>query len=183
MWKLIVFGVGTIILIYVSRASLRVSRSHGFFRFFVWECILALFLINVDFWFQNPSSWHQVISWVLLFSSLVPLIFGVYTLRSQGKPVKNRANDSALYGFEKTSQLVTTGIYQYIRHPLYSSLLLLAWGIFFKQPGWISGPLIVAATFLLVATAKADENECTQFFGESYLEYMQHSKRFIPFVF
>jgi protein-S-isoprenylcysteine O-methyltransferase Ste14 len=48
---------------------------------------------------------------------------------------------------EKTTILVTTGAYRYIRHPLYSSLLFLAWGIFFKAPSWPGGLLALAATF------------------------------------
>jgi len=42
---------------YVSRASLAVPRFHGFYRFFAWECILALFFLNfVSFrqWFGDP---------------------------------------------------------------------------------------------------------------------------------
>ena len=48
MWKLIVFAIATILLIYISRASLRKPGSHGFYRFFAWECILVLFLLDVE---------------------------------------------------------------------------------------------------------------------------------------
>ena len=50
------------VLAYLSRASLRVPGSHGFYRFFAWECILALFLLNVKVWFQKPFSWYQLLS-------------------------------------------------------------------------------------------------------------------------
>jgi len=43
-FKLIVFTLATLGIIYVSRLSLRHPRSHGFYRFFAWEAILALFL-------------------------------------------------------------------------------------------------------------------------------------------
>ena len=88
-----------------------------------------------------------------------------------------------LLAFEKTSTLVTTGIYHYIRHPLYSSLLLLTLGIFFKAPSWLGTLLALAATLFLVATAKADEAECIRFFGPSYQDYMKQSRMFVPFVF
>ena len=42
--------------------------------------------------------------------------------------------DASLYAFEKTSKLVTVGLYRYICHPLYSSLFFLGWGVFFKSP-------------------------------------------------
>ena len=183
MWNWIVFSFLTLFLIYISRASLRAPRSHGFYRFFAWEFILALFLINEKFWFQNPFAWHQLIAWTLLFAALVTLAFGVQALRARGKPVANREGDPSLLAFEKTTQLVTSGVYKYIRHPLYSSLLLLAWGIFFKLPSLVGGGLVITATLFLLATAKADESECIQFFGAEYRDYMQRTKRFIPFLF
>lgn len=183
MWKLILFSLISLPIIYISRLSLRQPNSHGFYRFFAWETILVLFLLNMDFWFRDPFVWHQIISWTLLFASLVPLGFGVQGLRARGQPTVKREGDPSLLAFEKTTQLVTSGIYHYIRHPLYSSLLLLAWGIFFKLPSWPSLAIAAVATVFLFATAQADENECIQFFGEEYRAYMKQTKRFIPFLF
>jgi protein-S-isoprenylcysteine O-methyltransferase Ste14 len=182
MWKTITFSLGTFLLVYISRASLHQSRSHGFYRFFAWEAILALFLLNVDFWFRDPFAWYQIIAWTLLFGCIVPLVFGVQALRARGKPTENREGDPSLLAFEKTTALVTTGIYRYIRHPLYSSLLLLAWGIFFKLPSLFGGILVILATVFLVLTAKADEAECTKFFGPAYQDYMKKTRMFIPFL-
>ena len=183
MLKLVMFIVGSAGLVVISRASLRAPRSHGFYRFFAWEFILALFLLNAHLWFRNPFSWHQLVSWFLLFASIVPLAFGVRSLVSKGAPVKSRKEDDQLLAFEKTTTLVTTGIYHYIRHPLYSSLLSLAWGIFFKAPTWLGALLAAAATVFLFATARADEAECVRFFGPAYPAYMKETRRFVPFLF
>ena len=176
----IVFSGG---LLFVSRASLRDPGSHGFYRFFAWECILALILINVVLWFHNPFAWYQLVSWTLLFICLFPLYFGASTLIARGKPIARRESEPHLLVFEKTSTLVKTGIYKYIRHPLYSSLLLLTWGTFFKAPSLLGGLLSMASTLFLYATAKADEAECLRFFGQEYRNYMVHTKRFVPYVF
>ena len=45
-------------------------RSHGFYRFFAWECIAAIIILNIDGWFVDPGSWHQLISWFLLVLSI-----------------------------------------------------------------------------------------------------------------
>jgi len=171
------------VLIYISRASLRVPGSHGFYRFFAWECILALFILNVLLWFESPLAWYQVISWILLIGSLVPLLFGVRTLARRGQPAAKREGEPQLLAFEKTTTLVTSGIYGYIRHPLYSSLLFLAWGIFFKAPNGLTAVLVVAATAFLYLTARADEAECLRFFGLAYQDYMAKTRRFVPYVF
>jgi protein-S-isoprenylcysteine O-methyltransferase Ste14 len=180
--KLVCFLVATVGLVYVSRASLAVPRSHGFFRFFAWEAILGLALLNIDVWFRDPFSWHQLISWILLLASAFLVIAGVRLLRQMGKPDAQR-DDVPMVAFEKTTTLVTKGAYRYIRHPLYSSLLFLAWGIFFKAPSWLGGLLALAATLCLVATARAEEAENLRFFGEEYREYMNQTKKFIPYLF
>jgi protein-S-isoprenylcysteine O-methyltransferase Ste14 len=183
MLKWVVFSLLALIVLVVSLKSLRHPNSHGFWRFFAWELILVLAAINLETWFVDPFSWHQIISWLLLIISFVPLIFGILSLKSKGKAAARREGEPQLLAFEKTTQLVTSGIYRYIRHPLYSSLLLLTWGVFFKSPAWLGGGLALAASVCLFFTAKADEAECIRFFGESYREYMKISKRFIPGIF
>jgi protein-S-isoprenylcysteine O-methyltransferase Ste14 len=181
--KTLIFVLGSITLIYISRASLRSPRSHGFYRFFAWECILGLCLLNVDLWFYKPFAWNQIIAWILLFVCLIPLGYGVHSLRTRGNPITKREGDDSLLAFEKTTTLVTSGIYKYIRHPLYGSLFLLTWGIFFKHFSVGGFVLAITASFFLVFTAKADEAECIHFFGSAYNEYMQKTKMFIPYIF
>jgi protein-S-isoprenylcysteine O-methyltransferase Ste14 len=179
---LAIFLVVSAVLAFVSRASLRTPKSHGFYRFLAWECMLALFLLVVDRWFRDPFSPIQLTSWLLMSVSVFLVVHGVYLLRHLGTPAKERQGEPLL-SFEKTTKLVTQGAYRYIRHPLYSSLLFLTWGIFFKHPIALTGAVALFATGFLVATAKADERECIRFFGPSYEQYMKHTKMFIPFAF
>jgi hypothetical protein len=86
MFKLIIFAVVSAGIVFVSWASLRDPRSHGFYRFFAFESILVLLLLNLDHWFRGPFSVHQIVSWLLLFSSLALAVHGFYLLRVIGKP-------------------------------------------------------------------------------------------------
>jgi protein-S-isoprenylcysteine O-methyltransferase Ste14 len=183
MAKYLIFIAISVVIVVVSRKSLQHPKSHGFYRFFAWEFIAGLFALNIDHWFSNPFAWYQIISWILLFVSLIPLVYGVHSLVSRGKPVKQRDGDDQLLAFEKTSSLVTSGIYRWIRHPLYSSLLFLNWGVYFKYPSPVAIILAAIATLFLFATARADEAECIRFFGTAYQEYMRKSKRFVPYLF
>jgi protein-S-isoprenylcysteine O-methyltransferase Ste14 len=180
--KLACFLLGTVGIAYVSRASLAALGSHGFYRFFAWVAILGLALLNIDVWFRDPFSWHQLISWPLLIISAFLVVVGVRLLKQRGVPDAQR-DDVPLVAFEKTTTLVITGAYRYIRHPLYSSLLFLAWGIFFKVPSWLGGLLAVAATLFLMATARVEEAENLRYFGEEYRGYMNQTKMFVPFLF
>ena len=78
---------------------------------------------------------------------------------------------------------MTTGIYRYIRHPMYSSLMLLTCGALIKHVSVLSLVLaVVAAGFLLIA-AKYEELENVAYFGGLYRDYMKASKRFLPGLF
>ncbi|HSR34002.1 MAG TPA: isoprenylcysteine carboxylmethyltransferase family protein [Anaerolineae bacterium] len=180
--KLVTFLLATAGLGYVSRAWLVNPRSHGFYRFFSWEAILVLGLLNMELWFRDPFSWHQIISWCFLAVSGYLVIHSVHLLWLLGKPSSKREGEP-LFEFEKTTRLVTVGIYRYIRHPMYSSLLFLAWGVFFKKPSWAGGLLAVVATLFLVAAGKIEEAEDIRYFGEAYREYIKRTKMFIPALF
>jgi protein-S-isoprenylcysteine O-methyltransferase Ste14 len=147
----------------VSRVSLAAPRSHGFYRFFAWEAILGLALLNINIWFRDPFSWHQLISWPLLMISAFLVIVGMRLLKQMGEPDAQR-DDVPMVAFEKTTTLVTKWAYCYVRHPLYNSLLFLAWGVFFKAPSWLGGLLAVTATLFLVATTRVEEAEDMRFF-------------------
>jgi protein-S-isoprenylcysteine O-methyltransferase Ste14 len=180
--RLVSFLLGTAYLVYISWSSLAVPGTHGFYRFFAWEAILGLTVLNMHRWFHAPFSWHQLISWPLLVISAVLVIDGARLLRKMGE-TDERRDDVPLVGIEKTTRLVTEGSYRYIRHPLYSSLLFLAWGIFFKAPSGLGILLLLAATLFLFATARVEEEENLRYFGEQYREYMRRTKMFIPFLF
>jgi len=173
---------GTAAILYVSRASLLRPGSHGFYRFFAWELLLILLLLNMREWFHEPLAPHQLVSWPLLIISGFLIIDSVIRLPLQGAPSDTRVDDS-LISIEKTTRLVTGGIYHYIRHPMYSSLFFLGWGIFFKDPSWLGGILATAASVFLVLTARVEEDENIRFFGSEYQEYMKRTKSFVPFVF
>lgn len=172
----------TLALVYISRASLYNPGSHGFYRFFAWEFILGLVILNLPVWFLHPLTWHQLISWPLLLISLLLVIASLVTLRRMGKPQSTRA-EPGLLALERTTSLVTTGIYRHIRHPMYASLFFLAWGTCFKNPTWAGIILAWAATFFLILTARVEENENIRFFGQPYQDYMKNSRMFIPGVF
>lgn len=181
MEKWMIFGILSLPIIIVSWRTLFDIKSHGFYRFFSWECILWLFIANFTIWFDDPFSINQIISWIFLFFSIYLVVAGVLLMKKMGKQKKDR-DENSLYQFEKTTELVDQGIFKYIRHPLYSSLLFLTWGIYLKNTtGWELLVAILSSVFLFL-TALSDEKECIQFFGDRYVKYMKRSKRFIPFV-
>jgi protein-S-isoprenylcysteine O-methyltransferase Ste14 len=180
-FKILIFIILTILFAIILRRSFVNIHSHGFTRFFAFECILVLFLLNVEHWFVSPFSFNQIISWTCLFISAYLVIEGYRLLHSKGKIDVTRTSKD-LYKIEKTTKLVTEGVYGFIRHPLYSSLLFLAWGIFFKFFSTLGFILTIVTSFFIVFTAKKEEIENYEYFGDEYHSFKQKTKMFIPYI-
>ena len=93
----------------------------------------------------------------------------VYSIRSL--PIQSRGNE-----------LITTGAFSFVRHPLYSSFLL------FLPPILIlltrdyiyafTGILLVICAHLLL---KIEEKSIMEYFGEDYFEYQKRVPMLIPY--
>ncbi len=181
--RIVIFVVASGVLAHLSRRSIRTPGSHGRYRFLAWECVLGLLLLNVDAWFVDPTSPRQLVSWLALTASAVLVVWASVALRGHGRPTaERRAGGAGLLAFEGTTQLVTTGAFARIRHPMYASLLLLAWGIALKRPTALAVSLATAASVLLQWTARAEERENLAYFGPAYARYMAATTRFIPWL-
>lgn len=177
----LLFVAFSLVFLAVSWKPLHNPRCHGFYRFFAFEGILFLVLSNHPFWFDDWYAPKQLISWLLLATSILFVLWGLHMLRTVGG---SRARTAAPenFAFENTAILVTVGIYRHIRHPMYSSLLLLAWGAFLKHFSPAGLIAITATTVFLVFAGCIEEKENIAFFGPPYLEYRKTTKMFLPFV-
>jgi protein-S-isoprenylcysteine O-methyltransferase Ste14 len=181
MISIIVFVIGSIPIVWLSRRSLLRPRAHGFSRFFAFEAIFALIVLNGPHWFKDAFGVQQLVSWLLLVVSVVLVVWGVILLRRIGRSRPTAAGSSE-FEWENTETLVTTGVYRYIRHPMYSSLLFLTWGALFKSVSIIALLLAGIATLAIAATARAEEAENMARFGHEYRDYMKRTRRFVPFL-
>lgn len=179
--EFIAFSALSVVIIILSWHVILKFKAHGFYRFLGWECIAWLLSTNFKFWFVNPFSIFQIISWILILYATILVVIGVILIKTKGKADKTR-EDVTLYGFERTTELIETGIYKYIRHPLYGSLVFLTWGIFFKNTDIILLIISVLATIFFFATMLVEEKENIKYFGEKYRDYMKRSKMFIPYI-
>lgn len=172
--NLIVLITGTIpIIIFSWYLSIKHKRYHGIPRFIAFESIFILALLNYRVWFQDVFSIHQIISWILLILSLYLASYGFYLLIRKGNPGAN---------FENTSKLVKSGIFGYIRHPLYLSVFLLGMGVLFKDPERIQIILGIVIFITIIITSLVEEREMIAKFGDEYKDYMKETKMFIPFI-
>ena len=179
--RVIIFILFSCLLLRISWKPLKNKKSHGFYRFFAFEGILLLLMLHVTIWFDDPLSAIHILSWLLLLSSIVTVIQGTYLLRKVGGKA-DREDEIEIFAFEKTAHLVEVGVYKYIRHPMYASLLFLTWGIVFKQATSLSIGIGIVTSIALLATARIEEDENRAYFGSQYTDYITRTKMFVPFL-
>ncbi|MCW8195087.1 isoprenylcysteine carboxylmethyltransferase family protein [Proteobacteria bacterium 005FR1] len=171
----------TVVLGVVSRRSLRNPRCHGFYRFFAFSASAAVVIPNLEHWHDRMWAPHQLLSWLLLFSALGLLVPALYLLKTRGG--EREAKPAEHFAFENTAKLIETGVFRWVRHPMYSALMLFTWGVWLKNVSLPGLALCAATTTFLWLTARVEEQENQRFFGDAYAEYSKQTKAFIPLLF
>lgn len=81
----------------------------------------------------------------------------------------------------RTESLVVAGPYRLVRHPLYSGVdgLTFGIGVLVAHPWALLGSVALGLWFLLVL-APFEERELIALFGTPYRDYMRRTRRFLP---
>ena len=78
-------------------------------------------------------------------------------------------------------ELVKTGAYFYVRHPMYSALLGVAVCQIFMIQNWIAGPIsIFLVTPFCIYQIRREENLLIKFFGDDYRDYIRETGMLWP---
>jgi len=119
------------------------------------------------------------VPWVYLsvsgqFGALVMLVVGVF----QTDTLSFIGLRQLIEGEKRSSQLVTRGLYRWVRHPLYSAGLLLIW----LTPVMSINSLIViiSASIYIIVGALFEERKLEREFGVAYMEYKAATPMLVP---
>jgi protein-S-isoprenylcysteine O-methyltransferase Ste14 len=112
----------------------------------------------------------QIVGWTAIASGIA---LGLWSARYLGRgltpsPLPNGAVD-----------LVTAGPYRYVRHPMYTAVMLLAAGVAVRSGSWIVVGVTVALVGLFSVKSRWEEQRLTASFP-GYAAYRQSVPRFVP---
>ncbi|MEM0942141.1 MAG: protein-S-isoprenylcysteine O-methyltransferase [Bacteroidota bacterium] len=93
-------------------------------------------------------------------------------------------NWSATLEVREGHNIVDSGVYKYIRHPMYSAILLLVIIQVLLLNNYIAGLSgLISFGLLYLLRVKNEERMMLSAFGADYEQYMKRTKRIVPFVF
>jgi protein-S-isoprenylcysteine O-methyltransferase Ste14 len=93
-------------------------------------------------------------------------------------------NWSVSLDLRESHTLVTSGVYAYVRHPMYSAFWLMALGQLLLLPNWIAGPAgLLGFGTLFFGRVYREEAMMIAGFGDAYRAYMGRTARVVPWLY
>lgn len=84
----------------------------------------------------------------------------------------------------KDHQIITNGFYQYLRHPSYAFSLLTFLGLAIVLNNYIAAIVLFVPVFLMfIFRMNIEEKALIEQFGKDYTDYIQATKRIIPYIY
>ncbi len=124
--------------------------------------------------FSHRPAWRAVLADAIVLAGLVVAFWARTVLGG---------NWSSRTVFKEGHELIRRGPYRYVRHPLYTGMLLMLVGVVV----WIANVwvLIIFAVCVLGVLTRARQEEAllSRHFPIAYPEYKRRTKRLIPLVF
>lgn len=133
--------------------------------------------INIPFDHISGHLLGDLISWlglgngwlIVMVLSNVLLLLGIMVVSSGWERV-----------YASQGELVTDGLYRYIRHPQYTGIFIITFGFMIQ---WPTLPTLILWPFVIgmyVRLAKREEQDVLEQHPDAYREYMRTTPRFIP---
>lgn len=188
LFRLILLGIFFLFAPFALYHRVRSNTGEKLDRWQEGACILFGLRLGGLPWFVGSALWMIHPHWMAWSAVPLPLpirwlgiglLFGwgvllVWTFQCLGRNL----TDTVVT--RKEHALVTTGPYQYVRHPFYLAFFL----------AFIGGCLVAANAFLflsglipagfLIARTRIEEEKLVERFGDDYRQYMATTGRFLP---
>lgn len=123
-----------------------------------------------------PARWWAVVLGAIVFAS------ALWVFRRSHKELGR--NWSITLEIRERHALICGGPYAVIRHPMYTSFMLMGLGQAFLLSNWVAG-LAGLVGFAILFFLRVDEEErmMLENFGPEYRAYMERTKRIIPYLY
>ncbi|MCB1487790.1 MAG: isoprenylcysteine carboxylmethyltransferase family protein [Bauldia sp.] len=144
--------------------------------------IIPLIYFILGFFVTGPRfadyPFSPVQGWIGLALMLAALGLLYETHRQLGR------NWSVTLDTRKKHTLIDTGLYAFVRHPMYSAFWLLAFAQAALLANWIAGLAgIVGWGILFFLRVGKEEQLMVETFGDDYRAYMKRTKRVVPLIY
>ena len=143
----------------------------------LWIIIIIVYFFVYDFinWFWRISLLdNDFVKIIAMLIMCIGLLLSFIFTRTVGKSIKKDIVS------EEKPQLITTGIYHYIRHPAYTAILLSYIGTFLIIPNLLMLIFLLGGIIVIYEHSREEEKSLMKIYGEEYENYKKSVGRFLP---
>ncbi|MGE0881908.1 MAG: methyltransferase [Blastocatellales bacterium] len=138
-----------------------------------WLSVIT-YLINPDWMKWSEMSLQDWARWAGVVTGIISLPLLYWLFKSIGKNITQTVKT------RQEHQLVTTGPYRWVRHPLYSVGTLLFISFALISSNWFIGLMTLMSLLMLLVRLPKEEMNLIERFGDDYRDYMRRTGRLIP---
>lgn len=149
-----------------------------FLIYFTYLFLFIEFLFSIFPIINNVN----IIKIIYLFAYLL-IIFGFISSLLAIRHLASNWTGIFLYRIKKNQKLVTTGIYKYLRHPIYSAVLLELTGYQLLVNSYLSLVFLPLIFFFFLRQIQLEEKLLIKKYGQKYLNYCRKTKSILPFIY
>lgn len=141
---------------------------------FMWF-LLVLQLAGLQLFAFSYNSFLQILGFMLF-------VIGIFISLLARHKLGTNWTHAGEYQIKVHHELITEGVYRYIRHPIYSGLLFSYVGGQLVTSSYLAPFFLIILFHLSYIQAKREEKLLLNHFGEKYVNYMKNSKMLIPHI-
>ncbi len=164
-----------------KRAYVYVGEGTYRFLYSMLSALTALPLVGIWLYYRWDSALVYSVPYPPRWASFAVMLAGVAIALislAQTSPLEFLGVKAAMGSKPKENTLITSGLYGFVRHPLYLGGLLFLWGNPVMTLMDLTGSAFVSA--YLILGSKLEEEKLIAEFGEGYLKYMERAPAFLP---
>jgi protein-S-isoprenylcysteine O-methyltransferase Ste14 len=163
-----------------ERWAIATKYEHGAFVVFR-VVLMAVLILSIAIYVFIPPwlVWAQLpvpdlFRWFGVILAIITFPFFIWVGRTLGRHVTGQLE------LRRSHQLITTGPYSRVRHPLYLTYLLFNLVTTLIAANWVFFLVIILGLLFLYPRIKAEEAMLIDEFGDEYRAYMKRTGRLIP---
>ncbi len=129
--------------------------------------MLVLTWLLYFFLLHNPFfKWLVYAGWAILIAGLIFIFLPMFVLRRKGRVAADKS-------FIHTKNIVDSGIYAVVRHPLYLGWLLMYFAVIFFSQHWLVIILAAVGIMFMYLICRDEYKDMIAKFGSDYDDYIK----------
>lgn len=138
--------------------------------------ILLLQLLGFKFFSFPHSPSLQILGFIIVVCGITISVLARITLNANW-------THAFEYQIKKNHELVTTGLYGYIRHPIYTGLIMAYTGAEIVMGSYLFIFFFLLLFWIFNRNAIKEETLLKEHFGQRYEFYLKNTSRFLPHIY